>query len=160
MDGCMLTTKSPGWGSLYTRTLALKCPEIYAIRVDPYVQLSLMWTDSVDALLHGVSEMYTWLIVLWLQLLEDDENEDGRSWLSVDEDGRSFSRPYGLVKGQTFIKCLQGLQIISSLMKLFFILFAKYSRPYVCLFKALHLFFLPNFPGAMCFPCPTSTVNC
>ena len=54
-----------------------------------------------------------------------------------------FSRPYGL--NREYIKSKGHLDV--------FLLHKT------CIFKALRLFFLPNFPGPMFIPCPTSILE-
>ena len=69
-----------------------------------------------------------------------------------------FPRPYSLIKGPTFIEFwnfYQGLQKFSSLMGFLLHKFAHFVHA-LCLFKALCLFFLTNFPGPTVIPCPTS----
>ena len=69
-----------------------------------------------------------------------------------------YSRPYSLIKGPTFIRFwnfYQGLQKFSSLMGFLLHKFAHFVHA-LCLFKALRLFFLTNFPGPTVIPCPTS----
>ena len=69
-----------------------------------------------------------------------------------------FSRPYSLIKGPTFIKFwnfYQGLHKFSSLMDFLLHKFEHFVHA-LLLFKALHLFFLTNFPGPTVIPCPTS----
>ena len=57
-----------------------------------------------------------------------------------------------------------GCQIFSCFLSIFKALhslhiFATFSKPYVCLFKALCLLFLSNFPGLKFIPCPTYIPN-
>ena len=49
-----------------------------------------------------------------------------------------FPKPYGLIR--EYIK----------------VYLDSYLLHRTCVFKALHLFFLPNFPGPTFIPCPTS----